>query len=321
MRDSNSIHIVDLWTNREDDVARPGVDRSVLAPQVQGDPTPFLSLDSIDTMIRSLPPNLARVPGEDRVALQLLLAGSEARPVLRSALALANAEQRGLRSFCVEAPGSHLPPRLSRAIHGDLRSEADYAIRNLIESASRGTRLPLSPRPAPPDPAAAPASAPGPAAAEIPRIVGWLKGARRPPLSDVKRFRGKGDGRFLLLADVEGRPFDEILALAVGELPGAAMDALKEQVRFLEGSYPVWRQKISKPSKLDGVLADLRPTSLLLLVLPTPPAEPFEALPGRLEELAPGPVGLLLPGDARYDPVLSSIFSDRPDSSAPTEEQ
>lgn len=226
---------------------------------------------------------------EARPSVAVVLPHPHDRALVRTALGLAGTRQARVRAWALREAGDTLPAPLRVQLYGLwTMSEADRAIRHLVDSAIYGahvavsrvdsdsleplTRLPES----------------------SPLLFGWVRGTQRPPPEQLVALATARPGTAALVIDQPGRAFEEVLVLDGGG-PGLA-----DFVAPLEACYPVFRPDLGRRGALDRALADCRAESLVL-VAPSPDGPgPLGPLLGRLADAAPGTIVLLLPaGDTR----------------------
>jgi len=234
---------------------------------------------------------------ELRPPVVLVLPHAADRPLVGIALALANGRRTRLRTLALHGQGEDLPVPLRMAMFGlDPRSEADRAIRHLVDSARRGAHVAV--RVIRDDAAVATQVAlldeldP-----ETPLVVGRVRGGapleldRLEPL--VRAHRGP-----VIALDVPPSgpaPSDLLAVLPPRDAPGWAPAVA--QTDALERSYATFRPDgIGRLSDLEVVAKDCTAEVLTLIGLPSTGAlGPLSGLKGRLDSLFAGPVAVVIP--------------------------
>ncbi len=235
-------------------------------------------------MIRFPEPPLSAREAEAAASVAVVLPHAHDRPLIRTALAFANARRATLRAFALHAPGEELPPSLSLQLYGLWTlSEADRAIRHLVDSAFRGAHVSVQTLQG----AERAADVHG-LGGDAPLITGWVRGRSRAEAGPLRELVLGHPGDVAVVADHEGRAFSEVLAL--GE--GAALQAL---TRPLGAAYPLYEVPAPDAAAARRALADASKETLVVLGLPPGGLGPFAPWAGRLEDVAPGTVAAALP--------------------------
>jgi hypothetical protein len=211
-------------------------------------------------------------------------------------MALANARRGRLRAFALHAPGEDLPAPLRLQLYGLwTASEADLAIRHLIDSAINGAQTAVQ------------TLKPGEGGGlprfdvAVPLVAGWVRGRTQAPRSDIVDLLTRHGGDAVFVADHAGRAFSEVLALG----KGAALAAI---ARPLGACYPLFEVPAPNAKAARKALADASKDTLVLLGLPGIGLGPFAEWAGCLQDAAPGTVGAVLPRGGERRAVLEALL-------------
>ncbi len=211
------------------------------------------------------------------------------RALVRTALGLAGTRQARVRAWALREPGDQLPAPLRVQLYGLwTMSEADRAIRHLVDSAIYGAHIPVGN--VTPESLDSVKTLP----ADAPLLFGWVRGGERPPTELLCTLATARDGCAALVVDQGGRAFEEVLVLDGG---GPELD---DFVAPLRACYPVFQPELSRPQALERALGECRPETLVVIA-PSPGGPgPLEPLLGCVAEAAAGTIVVLLPrGESR----------------------
>ena len=234
---------------------------------------------------------------EGRPAVAVVLPHAHDRPLLRTALALAHARRGDLRAFALHEPGEELPASLRLQLYGLWTlSEADRAIRHLVDSAIRGAHVAVQGLQL--DGGEARIHEFG---EHVPLLTGWVRGRSQLDRPQVRTLLLGHPGDAALITDQGGPAFTEVLALGAS----AALQAL---ARPLAASYPLFEVPATDARAARAALADASATTLVLLGLPPGELGPFAEWAGRLDEAAPGTVVAALPRGAARQTSLDALL-------------
>lgn len=253
-------------------------------------------------MIRFRDPTENLRQSEGRPSVAVVLPHAHDRPLMRTALALAHARRGPLRAFALHEPGEELPAPLRLQLYGLWTlSEADRAIRHLVDSAIRGAHVAVQHL----DLDGGEARVHG-LGDSVPLLTGWVRGRSQLDREQLRALLIGHPGDAALVADHSGPAFSEVLALG----SGAALQALS---RPLAACYPVFEVAAPDAATARRALSDASPHTLVLLGLPADGGlGPFAEWAGRLEEAAPGTVLAALPRGAVRGAALEAMLGDAP---------
>ncbi len=248
-------------------------------------------------MIRFQEPTLSERRTEGHLSIAVVLPHAHDRPLLRTALAMAHARRGRLRAFARHEPGEDLPAPLRLQLYGLWTlSEADKAIRHLVDSAIYGAHVAVQPLGL--DGGQTRVHGLG---EQVALVTGWVRGRGRLENDQLRALLIGHPGDAAVVADQNGRAFSEVLAL--GE--GAALQAM---ARPLAACYPVFEVPAPDAAAAKAALADATADTLVLLGLPPDGLGPFEAWRGRLEEASSGTVAAVLPRGAARAGALDALL-------------
>lgn len=247
-------------------------------------------------MTQATPDRLDQRSEELRPPVVVVLPESDHRALIGVGLALSHGLRTRLHACTFHDPGDDLPLGLrAQAFGGRVPSEADRAIHQLVQDASRGARVAV--RRLPSGPAALrsavePIHALGP---EALLVVGRLRSAEAP---GEERLRAVVEGHLgpVVALVSGGTPMAEVVAVTPSE--GATTCDLFARVAYaLERSYPVYfRQGVEDAIDLGEVL-DQASLDQLVLVTVAGPDDPGPAslLADPHEIAGRGAVAVVLP--------------------------
>ena len=138
-------------------------------------------------------------------------------------------------------------------------------------------------------------------------MLGWRRGCQASQLRDAAHHLDRSDDYVALLVADKQSIFDEVLLVEWAQSSEASKQALRKLQRGLEGPYPVWYLEASTKTQLSRAQLDLGPRSLLLLTPCVQAKCPLDRI-RLLEELSPGPVGLLLEPSPQRRAFLDSFW-------------
>lgn len=234
---------------------------------------------------------------EDRPTVAVVLPHAHDRPLVRTAMAVAQARRGRLRAFALHAPGEELPPSLRLQLYGLwTASEADRAIRHLVDSAIYGARTPIQTLEL-----GGGEHAVHDLGQATPLLTGWVRGRARLEPDELRALLLRHPGDAALVADGNGPAFSEVLALGAGA-PLAAI------ARPLGACYPLFEVPAPDARAVREALSDATPRTLVLLGLPPGGLGPFAGFAGALEDAAPGTVAAVLPRGDRRAATLDALL-------------
>jgi hypothetical protein len=250
---------------------------------------------------------------ERRAPVLLLVPDVEDRALVRTGLAVAAGMRTRLRCWALREPGEDLPVALRVALYGlAARSEADRAVRQMVDAAVRGAHVATRPMGADDEEARREIAVIHGAGAGAPLLCGWTAGGPGPEPERLRRAALPHPGALIVVRDVETATFSEVLALDPCDDGSSARDALVEAARCLERGYPLWRRRTTEPRELASALRDCRETTLALVSLDGERGLSLLGSWGRdggLETLVPGTLAFVLPrGDSRA-PLLDALLA------------
>ena len=220
---------------------------------------------------------------------RLLLRGKAGAGLLPLASSIASAWPAPLVVYAETLGHEELPPRLQTLIRGHRDGAADQAVEQVIRDGFRGAQVPLRPV----------SAAPRPWGQTPVRMIGMGADGTLPSSKLRADFLAE-DGASLVITGPQGeRPshFDEVLCLAWVDTAGPQMAVLRRLAEGLEQQAPTSRRRITNRPDLNSTLANVRPTTLLVLPAGGPPDLPQgldERSCGVLAHLAAGPRVLVL---------------------------
>ena len=245
----------------------------------------------------------------------VILPGSEQRPLVRTALALAHGLGTRLHACSLTEPGDDLPRALrAEAFGGKVPSEADRAIHHLVRSATRGARVAVRRLPSSLGAlraAAEPIHALGP---EALLVIGRIRSDDPPEEEPVRALVDGHPGPVLAL--VEG---DEPMAEVVAVTPSAqapTRDLFARVAYAFERSYPVYfRQGVDDAIDLGEVLDQAgRDQLVLLTVAGFDEPGPAALLTDPHEVAGRGAIAVVLPPGAGRSDLVVQLLAGPPDA-------
>jgi len=235
-----------------------------------------------------------------------LLSGKQDGSLLRTALAMTDRNARRVLAWSLPDPQHELRSRLqSTALGFRGNSEADRALRYMIETARRGHHVPVrrlshETRARAEQLAEIRAGSPGRLL-----VTGWSRGSEVPDDPSFAAIIKEHDGPVLLLMDAPAEPFTAALLVAV-DAPAAAETDLEALARGLEPSYPCWQRRVASGAELEPLLQEVTPSDLVIILPGATRAAEFDALLDRLHSAAgTTTVGVLLPHTGKRDRLLA----------------
>ncbi|MCP4870192.1 MAG: hypothetical protein GY898_15920 [Proteobacteria bacterium] len=260
-------------------------------------------------MIRAVPRPLNTRRLELAPPILTLLPHADDRPVVGIALALAHGLRCRVRALALHGPGEDLPLPLKMALFGlDPRSEADRAIRHLVDSARRGAHVAV--RVIKDDDGVAAQAAVAQALPDgVPLVVGRVRGGHPLELERLTPVLEAHGGPFVVVDVPRGPAPAEILAVLPGpKAPG--YPAASEAVDALERGYPTFRPKaLVRPDDLEVAAKDCAPETLMVVGLPSHRGlGPLAGREGRLDTLSPGPVAAIIPPGPEASRTVGRLF-------------
>jgi hypothetical protein len=225
------------------------------------------------------------------------------------ALAFAHGHGTRLRAWALHGPGEGLPLPLKMALFGlDPRSEADRAIRHLVDSARRGAHVAVRVI-SDDDAVAVQAKLLSTLSDGALLIVARVRAGAPLELDRIAPLLAAHPGPLIAL-DVPRTPAPtEILAILPGpQTPGFALAA--RQADALDRLYPTFRPRgIDRLDSLEVVAKDCTPEVLTLIGLPSARSlGPLKGLGGPLETLSPGPVAVIIPPGPEASGTLGRLM-------------
>lgn len=252
----------------------------------------------------STPNSQSSKPGT--AAVVTLLGGEQDRRLLGVALALSRGGRRRITAWSLPDSARMLADRLRAATLG-LRgsSEADRALRYMIEASNRGHHVPVQRLSHETQACAEQLEEIRSFGEDSLLVTGWSRGC--VPSTDrcfttvVKQYRGS----VLVVMDAPAAPFAASLLVSLGPKASShsQLEALGES---LETSYPCWMRRAENLDALEPLLAELDKSDLVIVSAVHSPATEITALLDRLRAVAQGSTAaLLLPAGGSREGLLS----------------
>gem|GEM_PF-2172280 len=238
----------------------------------------------------------------------MVLPDPEDRELVQFGLALSHGDDTRLRAWTFHHPGGDLHPALRIALFGmAARSEADRAIRHLVDSASRGAHVPVRPFSRDPEERAAERAQ----LAELPEagvlVVGRVRGRGGVDMDEVMSLAAAHSGPTVVVVARRGPAFREVLATSCADHDDPAHQALVKAIAALEMAYPTFRVRHQTRGRMGEALADARAATLVFAAVDD------DGLYGTLEDdeplwdRHPGTTALMFPPSGRLE-LLGAVL-------------
>jgi len=240
-------------------------------------------------------------------ATVLTLLGSEAdRPLLCTALALTRGTRRRLTAWCLPDPAQMLAERLRATMLGMRgNSEADRALRYMVESSIRGHHVPIRHLPQETQAFSEQIEELRALPEDSLLVTGWTRGGAVPSGRSFATIIREHPGSLLVVMAVPQTPFSAALLVSLGAATGpeAQLQALAES---LEDSYPCWLQEAPTLDGLEPLLSEARENDLVIVSAANTKATEIVPLLDRLRPATGGyTAAILLPPGGDREQLLS----------------
>ena len=187
------------------------------------------------------------------------------REMVQFGLTLSRGMGTQLRVWTFHRPGADLHPALRIARYGmAATSEADRAIRHLMESASRGGHVPVRPFSDDPGARAEELAAIHALPDPTPLVVGRVQGRSGLAWPDLQELTQAHPGPTVVLVGRRDAPLREILALSNAPHDDPAHQTLMHLLAPLEMAYPTFRLRLEDGERLRQALADVGRKTLVI---------------------------------------------------------
>ena len=251
-----------------------------------------------------LPSRTETIPSTEPVPTVVVLPHPDQVGLVHLALALADRRGRSIRAHSFERPQGNLSLQHQIALRGLApRTPADRAVRNLVQSASRGERVEILGLPTETDDAYRTAVQGIHAIGkDCILLLGWDPGPQRPSIEALRLLALGHPGPVLIAPRGGGRSFQSALCITLTGRAKPDERGLDLVSSTLDSAYPVWRKRAAAhdiadlfSQKDDDVLVVLAAGDVLDLTLSdnTP-----------VWERCPGETAVLLPKGKERGPVL-----------------
>ena len=261
-------------------------------------------------------PNPTRRP-EQTPPVVAVLPHPDDRELLQFGLALSHGDRTRLRAWTFHDPGRRLHPALRIARFGmATRSEADRAIRHLVDSAVRGAHVPVRPFSWDDEARAAELAGLGRLPEATTLIVGRVRGRPGLEIDAVLALAAEHPGPVAVVVAPRGPAIREVLATSAAPHEDPAHQALVRSIAALELAYPTFRVRLDDDARLTEALEDARETTLVFAAVDD------DGLYGALEgdpplwERHPGTTALLFPPGGRLE-LLGAVLDRLADDESP----
>jgi hypothetical protein len=256
---------------------------------------------------------------EQRAPIVAILPHPDDLELLQFALALSHGDRRPLRAWTFHRLGSDLHPALRIARFGmTARSEADRAVRHLVESSTKGAHVLTRPFADDPKERDAEVATIQALPSETLLLVGRVRGRRGVDLAALRSLVGSHAGPVVIVVGRRGPVMREVLAVSTAPHEDPAHRALVGLIAALEQGYPTFRVRLNEPERLKTALADAGAVTLLVAAVDD------DALFGSLThdpplwDQHPGGTALVFPpGGARTDHMMTVLERLTSDESPP----
>jgi hypothetical protein len=257
---------------------------------------------------------------EQRSPILAVLPRPDDREFLQFALALSHGDHRRLHAWTFHQSGSGLHPALRIALYGmAARTEADRAIRHLIESASRGAHVPVRPFSSNAEDRTTELKGLAALPKDTPLVVGRMRGAAGVDLDATQPLAANHPGPVIVWIGRRGPPLHEVLATSSAPHEDRAHQALVQSIAALERAYPTFRVRLKGRDDLKRAVADAQAVTLLFAAVDDDGLFGTLAAKTPLWERHAGTTALLFPPGARRD-LLRDVLARLGEDESPTPE-